>query len=201
MTKRKEKALTPAEQWREETESGDYCYRYAMPDGRRLAIHGDGRDFARKMLAQALSTRAEMWIWGKPDGTQFVSRGASGSRKLLARFNLPDLKRELSPKHFALVQTLYEALKEQTIVASYAVGVAEVELGTAAGRSRGGNKAGAIRKHEATEREGELKAKAKKIRVENRSASNSDIARSLSERHGLGGAEAIRKKLRGLPHK
>jgi len=192
MTKPKWKAPTPEELER----PADWCYRYGLPSGSQVVIRGDGRKFARDRLAEVLPAWERVWCYGTENGTQAVVRGVfPREREIVPRFNLAALKRELSAEHFSLVKKLYEALKEQALVASYAVGVAEVELGTAAKRSAGGKRTAAIFKREAAARDADLKAEAEKIRTDNQSLSASDVGRILAERLGVRGAGAIRRKI------
>lgn len=200
MTKRKWRAPAPEELER----LSDWCFRYGLPDGGRVVIHGDGRAFAREKLTEVLSSWERIWCYGTEDGTQAVLRGVfPREREIVPRFNLPALKRELPVKHFALINALYDALKEQALVASYAVGVAEVEIGLKATRVAAGKKGGAVRRSKAATREDNLKAVAKTILAQNPSLSRSKsrMATTLSERYNLGGAHSIRRKLPRLLRK
>lgn len=189
-TKRKWRPLEP-----DEIERDELCFDYGLPDGGQVVVRGDGRAFARKMLADVLPSWDRIWCYGTADGTQAVIRGVfPHEREIVNRFNLPALKRELSAEHFELVRALYDALKEQSLVASYAVGVARVELGAAAKRAAGGKKAASASKRAAAVGDANLKGAAEKLKARNRSLSDSSIAEILSER-GFGGTEAIRKKL------
>jgi hypothetical protein len=118
----------------------------------------------------------------------------------VAVFKLADLQRELSVDNFAIFEALYDELKKQALVAEYAVAIAKVELSTARKRSAGAKEGDGAkqRKIDAAARCKSLMTAAANIQKANPNLSKSDIARRLSERDGLGGAEAIRKKLTKL---
>ena len=81
------------------------------------------------------------------------------------------------------------------------VPMAERGESAASGIVKARKRSGEIRTSKAADREAELKQQAEEIRGRNPRMTISDLARMLSERYGLGGTEAIRRKLGRLLNK